>query len=184
MNIAFDLDKIFINYPPLIPAKLIDWLYRNHCSNQLSYRIPNRKLEQFVRQLTHFQSFRPAIKKNIEYINNFPRNPHHHNLYLISSRYNFLEKQTVKLLQKYRLDQLFTKVLLNTNNEQPHLFKENKIKNLKIDLYIDDDLDLLKYLKQHCPQTQLIWYNPKTTPLVLDGLRQIKNLEEVSQFLK
>lgn len=181
MKIGFDLDRVFIDYPPFVPYKLIDWLYKNHNTKQLSYRIPASVLEQFIRKITHLKPLRPPIKPNINFIQNFPS---HHTLYLISSRYKFLEKITYKLLKKYELSNLFSSIYLNTDNEQPHLFKERTINNLKLDLYVDDDLQLLQYLKDHCLKTKLLWYNPNgEEKSVIQGITKIKGLEEIRKHL-
>lgn len=45
----------------------------------------------------------------------------------------------------------------NFSNEQPHLFKNRIIKNLKLDYYIDDDLSLLNYVAKNNPATKFFW---------------------------
>ncbi|OGM18367.1 hypothetical protein A2686_04400 [Candidatus Woesebacteria bacterium RIFCSPHIGHO2_01_FULL_38_10] len=67
-KIAFDLDGVFINKPPFIPRKVIEWLYRSHRNNKkLSYRMPTTKIERLIRSFSHHHLFRPPIKKNIEF---------------------------------------------------------------------------------------------------------------------
>lgn len=184
MKIGFDLDRVFINYPPLIPPSLIDWLYQNHQSKKLSYRFPHSSLERLFRRLTHFYLLRPKIEKNIHLIQNFPRNPHHHSLYLVSSRYQFLEDLTNKILKRYDLTPFFSSIHLNTKNEQPHFFKKRIINKLQLNLFIDDDLELLGYLKKHCPKIKLLWYNPakKTTPH--KNITAITDLKQIKKYLK
>ena len=101
MKIGFDLDKIFIVYPPLIPDRLIDRLYRKKTSGKLLYRIPSRP-EQAVRRLSHISFFRPPIQKNITFLKSLTAK--NHELYLISSRFQFLESATTALLRKYGFD--------------------------------------------------------------------------------
>lgn len=193
MRIGFDLDKVFVDYPPFIPSAVIEWLYRHSLKEifkkdpksiqNLHYKIPKRGIEKWLRQRSHFYLFRPKISGNIGLVNNFPKNPHHHDLYLISSRYSFLEDLTLKLLKKYHLISPFVSINLNTNDEQPHLFKARKLKELGIELYIDDDLPLLEYLKDNCPQTQVVWYNPKIKANIYKGIPVIRNLEGIRDFL-
>lgn len=184
MNIGFDFDRVLVNYPPFVPAWLIDWLYRRHDKKELTYRIPRSKGEQLLRKVSHFHLFRPKIQDNIEFVCHFPHNPHAHNLYLISSRYKFLENITHKLLRRYGLKDTFCSVNLNTKNEQPHFFKEKAIKRLKINLYIDDDLDLLKYLHKTCPQTKFIWYNPThKISTIPTGIITVDKVEDMKKFL-
>lgn len=184
MNIGFDFDRVLVNYPPFVPAWLIDWLYRRHDRKTLTYRIPRSKFEQLIRRVSHFHLFRPKIASNVDFVCHFPQNPHHHNLFLISSRYKFLENITYKLLQRYGLKNAFCSINLNTRNEQPHLFKEKAIKRLKINLYIDDDLDLLKHLKKTCPKTKFLWYNPARKMInVPPGIIPVTEVAAIARFL-
>lgn len=183
MRVGFDLDGIFIGSPPCIPTNLLEWLYRGPQKNGPHYRFPSLKLEQFLRELSHFYLLRPQIAKNTTFVKDLNKNKKHQ-LYLISSRYKFLEEKTYYLLKKYRLLNIFPSINLNIKNQQPHLFKKDAIHKLKIDLYIDDDLKLLKYLRQACPKTQLFWYNPGKKITNPDGIIIIKKLSEIEKFLK
>jgi len=184
MNIGFDLDKVFINYPPFIPDRLIDWLYKNHGEKQLSYRIPSTSIEKLIRRISHVSMFRPEIKENVSFIKNFSKSLKTHKLYLISSRYSFLNNLTYKLLKKHGIYHCFNAIYLNNQDEQPHLFKSRLIKKLKIDVFIDDDLELLFFLKEKCPKTKLFWYNLDSTDKNPAGITHIKKLEEIYPYLK
>ena len=72
MKIGFDLDKIFVDYPPLIPDALIDRLYKRKTKNELIYRIPSRP-EQLLRQLSHYHGFRAPITDNITFLHSLPK---------------------------------------------------------------------------------------------------------------
>ncbi len=165
MRIGFDLDRVFINYPPFVPSKLIDWLYRNH-GHTLSYRIPTSKVEIFIRQLSHLPIFRPPMRKNIKFVQQLASNKKH-NLFLISGRYSFLGKQSQTILGKYGLIAPFNKIYLNNKNEQSHLFKSRIIKEEKIELFVDDDADLLNYLHHHNTALKTCLCKP---PLSLDTI--------------
>lgn len=159
MRIGFDLDRIFIKYPPLVPPGLIDWLYKSHNTSGLSYRIPTNRLEIAIRKLSHLPFFRRPLVENIEFVNRLSRNKNYQ-LYLISSRYDFLEKITRQLLERYRLAPTFINVSLNTANEQAHLFKEKILRKYQIEVYIDDDEELLAYLTSRLPGLEFIRYTP------------------------
>ena len=154
MNIGFDLDKIFINTPPFIPKFFIEKLYKKRDNGVLIYRIPGG-VEQVIRNISHLPIIRPAMKDNLNFIRNSPRE--NNKFYLISSRFKFLEKRTKNLIQKHQLDKIFDEMFFNFANEQPHIFKNRIIKNLKLDYYIDDDLSLLKYVGRHNPKTKFFW---------------------------
>lgn len=158
MNIGFDLDKVFIDFPPLIPAKIIDKLYKKKSNGVLLYRIPSRP-EQLFRHLTHHPLLRPPLKQNLLFLQDLSKQKH--NLYLISSRFSFLKKRTNAIVKQYGFDKIFSGLHFNFDNEQPHLFKSDIIKKRKLDMYIDDDLQLITFAAQHNPHTKFYWLNPK-----------------------
>lgn len=192
MKIGFDLDKVLINYPPLIPGKLIDWLYKHDPqeilslespNKELSYHIPKSRLEIFLRKLSHLQFLRSPIQQNVTFLKNL--NQSSHQIYLISSRYKFLEEITYKLLKKYDLFSPFKKIYLNLENQQPHIYKEKIIKELGLNIYIDDDLDLLQHVQKTCPQTAFYWYNPANEKVVnLGNIHSITSLEEIKPLIQ
>ncbi|HEX8932142.1 MAG TPA: hypothetical protein VF810_03230, partial [Patescibacteria group bacterium] len=156
MKIGFDLDKIFINTPPFIPDQLINKLYKKRDNGDLLYRIPGSP-EQLLRKLTHLPVFRPLIKNNINFLKHLSKK--NNQLYLISSRYKFLENETNQIIKNNKLDKIFNGLYFNFKNLQPHLFKNAILKQLKLDIYIDDDLSLLKYVAKNNPQTKFFWLN-------------------------
>lgn len=177
MNVGFDLDKIFIDYPPFVPDGLIDRLYKKKSNDELSYRIPS-KMEQIIRLISHYSLFRPPIKKNIEIIRKL-RQKNTDKYYLISSRFSFLRNKTEALIKKHELDKFFDGLFFNFKNEQPHFFKKSVIEKLKIDLYVDDDLRLLNYLLLENSKTKFFWLNAKETKKLERNLFAIKDLSEM-----
>lgn len=177
MNIGFDLDKIFINFPPFVPTKIIDWLYKGKPNGSLNYRIPG-KAEQLVRLLMHYPLFRQPIKENIEFMKKLAAE-NNHTYYLISSRFGFLKKPTEKLVNKYGINKIFKSLHFNFSNKQPHIFKNEIIKKLNVDLYVDDDLQLLEYLVDKNPKTKFFWLNNKNSKRLKNNLFAIKRLSEM-----
>ncbi len=177
MNIGFDFDKIFINTPPFIPDALIDKLYKKKDNGILLYRIPSYP-DQLLRRLTHLPWFRPPIAENISFITSLPKGKN--KLYIISSRYRFLEGETNRLIKNYHFDKIFDGIYFNFANEQPHEFKDKMIKKLSIDKYIDDDLSLLKYVAAKNPKTHFFWLNDRNQEQsVTKNIMEIKTLKEV-----
>ena|SRR6266480_1087507 len=177
MNIGFDLDKVFVDYPPGIPHWIIDKLYKKKDSNTLLYRIPG-KLEQKVRQISHYTFLRPAIQKNLLFLQNLSKE-RKHNLYLISSRFEFLKKQTEQLVKKHSFDSIFKKLYFNFLNEQPHEFKDRVMKEVHIDRYIDDDLSLIKYLARQNPNIIFYWLNSRWEKKLADNIFAVRDITEV-----
>lgn len=177
MNIGFDLDKIFINFPPFVPTKIIDWLYKGKPNGALKYRMPSRP-EQIIRIFTHYPLFRQPITKNMSYVKNLAL-ANKNRYYLISSRFGFLEKRTSSVIKRYKLDKIFNAMYFNYSNIQPHEFKNEIIKKLDLDMYIDDDLQLLEYLINKNPKTNFFWLNKKINKPLKRNLFAIKNISEM-----
>lgn len=177
MNLGFDFDKIFVDYPPFIPGKIIDKLYIKETKGTLAYRIPS-KPEQFFRRLTHYPIFRPLIKKNIEFVRLLSAG-NTHKYYLISGRFGFLQKRTEMLTKKLNFEKVFHGIHFNFKNKQPHLFKNEVIKNLKIDRYVDDDLPLLMFLAKENPKIRFFWFNNKKKGELEKNLHAITHLSEI-----
>jgi hypothetical protein len=154
MRVGFDLDKVFIDFPPFVPDRLIEKLYRKKANGELSYRIPSRP-EQFIRHVSHAPILRPAIVKNIDLLKSIPKDKH--KLYLISSRFGFLEGRTKALVKMHRFDEIFDEMFFNFSNKQPHEFKDEVLKKLHLDVYIDDDFHLLKHVAKHNKNTLFYW---------------------------
>lgn len=189
---GFDFDKVFIDYPPFIPYVLIDFLYKGSAvfKNKsekkiaLHYRFPG-VIEQKVRILSHFPIFRQPIQKNIETLKTISSNKKN-KTYLVSSRYGFLRERTDILINKYKLKKYFKEIHFNYENQQPHIFKEATIRSLKIDTYIDDDLDLSLYLSKKLPKLKIFWIcigqglNTKLPKNII----AINDLGELKKYLK
>lgn len=177
MRLGFDLDKVFIDYPPFIPASIIDKIYKKRSHGTLSYRIP-RKTEQIIRLFTHYHLFRPPIVKNLVFVKNLRKSSNHKH-FLISSRFSFLKKTTERLILKHKLNELFNELHFNFDNRQPHIFKNQIIQRLKIDRYADDDLKLLEYVSEKNPKTLFFWLNNKVKKKLTNNLFSITDLSEM-----
>ena len=177
--IGFDFDKIFVDYPPLIPDSLINWLYKKP-SKTLKYRYPGT-LEQQLRILSHLPLFRHPIWKNIGVLEKLSQNENI-KMHVVSSRFKFLQKRTEQWLQKFPISKHFVSLNFNYRNEQPHAFKNKMINQLNIQYFIDDDLDSLLYFAEKNPNKQFFWLNPSGTTkhyIPFRNITMIKNLTEL-----
>lgn len=179
MRIGFDLDKIFIDYPPFIPDTIIDRLYKKKSNGILLYRIPS-KPEQLLRMATHHPLFRQPIKENLIFVSNLKKK-NNAKYYLISSRFGFLKKHTEVLIKKHGFNKIFDAMFFNFENKQPHLFKHGVITKLKIDRYVDDDLSLLEFLSKKNKKTKFFWLNEKTEKIMNSNLIAVTHLSKMLQ---
>ena len=179
MNIGFDLDKVLIDYPPFVSPKIIDRLYKKKDNGVLIYKIPGYP-EQVIRRLSHLSILRPPIKKNMNFLKSISKEKN--KLYLISSRFNFLKSRTAKLVKRHGLDKVFDATYFNFKNDQPHIFKNGIIKKLKLDIYVDDDLSLLKHVAANNLKTKFFWLNDLgLDKKISKNISAISNIESMLQ---
>lgn len=177
MNLGFDLDKIFIDYPPFIPPEIINRLYKEKSDGLLAYRMP-KKPEQILRIISHYHLFRAPISKNLEFVKKLKKRQNHKH-FLISSRFSFLKKTTELVVKKNKLNELFDKLYFNFNDLQPHLFKNEIIRKLKIQRYVDDDLFLLKFVAAKNQKSLFFWLNNKVKKRLNKNIIAITDLSEM-----
>lgn len=178
MRIGFDFDKVFVNYPPFVPTFVIDFLYKKKNHN-LIYRYPGT-FEQKIRILSHHHLFRPPITENIRSLEKIARDTEIE-IYLVSGRFGFLRDRTKEWLDTHNIKKYFRELYFNVKNEQPHLFKNKIINRLKLEKFVDDDLDLLFYLADKNPHIEFFWLNGKDLSpkkMLPKNITPIKNLEE------
>lgn len=178
INVAFDLDGIFVSLPPFVPIAIINLFYKKR-DNGLSYRLPG-KIERQIRIFSHAPIFRPPIKDNIVTLAKI-FNEDKFLIYLISSRFSFLRNRTEEWNRNHKISEYFEKMYFNFDDEQPHLFKNKIIKKEKINIFIDDDLDLLLYLAAKNPNVNFYWLSGSSTRKNLP--RNITHIKTLSEFL-
>jgi hypothetical protein len=178
MRIGFDLDRVFINIPPFISNKIITKLYKKRDNGILLYRMPSRP-EQLFRKATHIPALRPPMKENLQYLKAVSQTKKHQ-LYLISSRFKFLEPETALLVKKYELDKIFDKLYFNYDNKQPHEFKNEILQKLNLDIFVDDDLSLIRHIAGDNPRTKFFWFDEQTKEKNIGkNIEAISRLEEI-----
>lgn len=177
MNIGFDLDKVFIDYPPLVPSSFIDRLYKKKSKGTPLYRFPS-KPEQILRKLSHAPFLRPVIKENLIFLNRISQK--NHRLFLISSRFGFLQKETDMLMKRLGFDTIFEHLYFNFSNKQPHEFKNEILKKHKLDMYVDDDFPLIKFVAKQNKTTRFFWLtNVDKKQLLTRNITAIKHLSDI-----
>lgn len=177
--VAVDLDGVIIDKPLLVPKRLIELLFRGR-SNKIHYRYPNSVIEQLIRKVSHFYLFRPPIAKNIEMIKKMAK-LENTTMVVVSSRYSFLEKETYTWLKKRKLEKVFSKIYLNLQNQQPHLYKETLLKKIKADYFLEDDQLIIDYLNSKKLTAKIIKVNyeniihPNLLPASLDRVDPVRS---------
>lgn len=177
IKVVFDLDGVIIDKPPLIPKKLLERLFKGKETVKLHYRFPKSKFEQLIRKISHFYLFRPSIKRNVEFVRKLS-NDSGYEIYIVSGRYSFIKTETEIWFKKRNIEGIFKKVFLNLENEQPHLFKERKIKEIGADIFVDDDCRLADFLAGSL-KTKIYCYSPQKT-----DSRKAKSIDSLEKVLE
>lgn len=103
--------------------------------------------------------------------------------YLVTSRFKFLEKLTKNWLKKYRLNSSFYRVLINTDDIDPLFFKAKAIKDYGLDFFVDDDLEVIDYLKNKTA-AKLYWVVPDHKNENDNPDSRVKNCQDFPEALK
>jgi hypothetical protein len=70
----------------------------------------------------------------------------------------------------------------NYENKQPHEFKNEVLKKLKLDIYVDDDFSLLRFVAKDNPKTTFYWYNQEQRNGQLPkNIRSVSDLKTIFQ---
>lgn len=79
--------------------------------------------------------------------------------HLVTARFSFMHSHLDQWLHRREMHDVFAGVILNTRDEQPHLFKERIINAKRFDYFIEDNLDIVRYLTGRT-KTRMFWiYN-------------------------
>lgn len=160
LKVGLDLDGVILYNPVRLARPLIALFKRLILGKRrLSFYLPKSRLEKAFWKFFHkssifvapgFDEIKKMVKKGeIE-------------TYIITARYDFLKDDFESWLDKIQAKKYFKGCYYNKNNEQPNVFKERLIRQLKLDVFVEDNWDIVKYLKSKIKNQNLkiIWvYN-------------------------
>ena len=157
IRIGFDFDGV-VAYNPFRICRYPISLIKKYLFGvqRLSFWYPHKKWQQIFWIIIHESSVFPS--KGVDLVQNMVKDKIIE-AHLITGRYSFLDHKLNTWLKRYCLDKVFKTININKNNEQPHLFKEKMIKKLKLDYFIEDNLDIVNYL-ENSSYAKILWiYN-------------------------
>lgn len=158
LRVGFDLDGVILYNPLRIlrPAAsalaFLKPLLFNEKIN--SFYFPNSSLEKFVWKILHKTSFK--IADGVEDIKVLAKKgvieP-----YIITARYNFMKEDFDCWINKLNNQPYFRYCHYNQNNMQPNVFKEKMIKELRLDIFVEDNWGIIKRLNSATNKTKIFW---------------------------
>lgn len=144
--VGLDFDGVVVYNPFRLVRSLISFLKHDVLGiKKLKFWYPQKRWQQIFWIIAHESSIFPA--KGVDLLEDLIREGKIE-AHLITARYSFLDDHLYNWLNRYKLTHLFKTVTLNKHDEQPHLFKKNLIEKLRLDFFIEDNWDIVKYLSR------------------------------------
>lgn len=161
LKVGFDLDGVILYNPVRVlrplSAFISKLIFKKKATN---FFIPQSPVAKFIWYLLHKSSFVPArglyelrklvLEGKIE-------------AHLITGRYASLTNDFQSWMKSIDSDKLFASQSHNIKNEQPHIFKQNMIKKMGLDVFVEDNWDIVSELKatgsklQATGKTRIFW---------------------------
>lgn len=157
LRVGFDLDGVLLYNPARIVRPLIALLKQKKICidrEELEFYVPQARWEEIMWELFHLSSLflAPGYKRIAELKAKNIIEP-----YLITARFAHLSKDFERWKRRMRADEMFLGTYLNLKDEQPHEFKERMIKELDLDVFIEDNWDIVQYLDKQLPNRRILW---------------------------
>ena len=143
------------------------------------FYFPKTKLEIFLFTLLHKSSFK--IDKSLPEIHKLVK-AKKIEAYIITGRYSFLKKDFDNWIKIINKDKIFKDIYQNTKDLQPNEFKIKMIKKLNLDVYVEDNFDIIEKLNHHT-NTKIYWitnFLDKNIPYKF----KFFSLREIVEFLR
>lgn len=157
IKVGVDFDGV-VAYNPLriFRAPIVSVKKNILKKNKVKFFIPETPVQKLFFKLAHEFSLLPSI--GTEMLRGLSEEGELET-HLVSGRYAYLNPGLYKWLKKHDLDNSFTSINPNELNEQPHLFKKRMVDKLKLDYFIEDNLDIVNYLSART-RARVMWiYN-------------------------
>lgn len=154
LRVGFDLDGVLLYNPARIarmPISIFKRLFLK--KKELKFYYPKSRFEKGMWRAFHWTSM--FIAPGFDEVKNLAKSGKIE-AYIVTARYSFLKSDFEKWLKKMEINHIFKGIYQNTADEQPHLFKERMIKKLKLDIFVEDNKDIVDHLNKNTA-TQIFW---------------------------
>jgi hypothetical protein len=158
LKVGFDLDGVILYNPIRVFRPFAKKILKPLKAGVLhqkkeSFYLPQSDFEKYLWKLIHYTSFR--VNRGYDELKKLAKDKRIE-LYLVTGRYGFLSQDYKKWLVKIDADRVFKKCYINEKNIQPNDFKEEMIKKLKLDVYVEDNWDIIEKLNHHTG-AEILW---------------------------
>ncbi len=184
LRVGFDLDGVLLYNPTRLLRPFIVGVKKIFFKARKGvFFVPRHKLEKIIWYVFHKSSL--FINPGFDDIKRLVREKKI-KAYLITGRYSFLQADLDKWLKKLEADKYFEQCFFNKSDQQPTLFKEQIVRSLDLDYFIEDNWDIVAYLNSIFRKTKsklkIFWVAnffdqtiayPYKFPRLADALKQI-----------
>jgi len=148
IKVGFDFDGVIVYNPVRIIRPIVTAMKRRGIlfkRRELEFFKPKNKVEEYFWRMLHQSSIYPA--DGLDEIRRLVREGKIE-AFIVTGRFKHLEGDFLKWMHKIKAEETFTKWYMNKQNEEPHKFKERMIKKLDLDIFIEDNWDIVNYLSE------------------------------------
>lgn len=159
LRVGFDLDGVLLYNPARVARPLVAVFKRYILQKKKTkFFIPKSKPQKMFWMFLHYSSFIPA--SGLDEIRKLAHNDQIE-AYIITGRFSFLERDFMRWVKRINgKSNHFKEVYLNKKNEQPHLFKKRMIEELDLDVFVEDNWNIVQQLRQQKSKVKVLWiYN-------------------------
>ena len=103
-------------------------------------------------------------------------------IYLVTARFSFLQKLTLEWLMRNKLLGCFSQIFINEKDQDPVCFKSSVIDSHQLDVFIDDDLEVLKRLALST-KARLVWLVPSWRKIKENDHHQIVAVNSIDNII-
>ena len=157
LKVGFDLDGVLLYNPARVSRPIFTFvkkLLRVDRSHDKIFTIPKSKKSIWLMKVLHYSSFMvaPGYRQVVKMIKSGQIEAH-----LVTARFSYLKEDFNKWLNILDADDVFVSIHQNEKDEQPHLYKAKKVKELELDVFIEDNWDIVNHLRTIYPEKNILW---------------------------
>ena len=157
IRVGLDFDGVVAYNPFRVIRAPIKWFKREVLGiHKLTFFVPKNWWQRILWSVVHESSVFPA--KGVDLLREMAKRDDME-FHLVTARYGFLKDNLENWLDKYRVRNLFKSININEDQEQPHVYKLEVIERLKLDYYVEDNLDTVTFVVEKT-RAKIFWiYN-------------------------
>ncbi|MEN9328144.1 MAG: hypothetical protein RI947_952 [Candidatus Parcubacteria bacterium] len=144
LKVGLDLDGVILYNPARIVRPIVYFIKKFILhKKRFQFYVPKSPLEKLLWHIFHMSSI--FVAPGFEEIAQLAKDKKIE-LYIITARYSFLKNDFERWLDKIDAKQYLSGWFYNKDDEQPYAFKERMIKHLDLDVFVEDNWDIVKHI--------------------------------------